>query len=104
MAHARQPGREPDAPVAAQGAREQLRGRLEHQRERREHGSVDSVLSAGKVLHRLAVPAILIVASLGACLLLLELGLRLFGYDAMSELGPSGRGVILRESDNPLRG
>lgn len=61
-------------------------------------------MSAGKVLHRLAVPAILIVASLGACLLLLELGLRLFGYDAMSELGPSGRGVILRESDNPLRG
>lgn len=55
-----------------------------------------------KIVQAFGVPFALIAASLGFCFLVLELGLRVVGYDPMGEL-IEGRSLILRPSEHPLR-
>lgn len=59
-------------------------------------------MSTRTLAQKVIGPVLLVLTSLGFSLLLLELGLRAFGFDRMARVA-EGRGQILRESEHPLR-
>lgn len=59
-------------------------------------------MSTSKTAQRLGINAILALVSLAVCLALVELALRIVGFDPMGDLA-TGRSLILRVSRDPLR-